>query len=159
MANEADDRNRRESAYCYAAPARPRPTARSAANERTSGIIHDGAMANMITFDLLDGGQGKRIADEVRDLYAEPPYNEGPDEVAGFADRYQRQTDSPGFASPRPATISDWSGWRTWRRWRLAAGGAAPPAPHRPMCRRWTKPGSTSSRCARPIAAEDWHTS
>ncbi len=63
-------------------------------------MTDDRAMTD--TIDLLDGEQARRIVDEVRDLYAEvyadPPYNEGPDDVAGFIDRFQQHTGSSGFA-------------------------------------------------------------
>lgn len=65
-------------------------------------MTDDGRMDDTITVELLDGEHARQAASAVRELYAEvyaePPYNEGPDDVAGFAERFDAQTRDRGFA-------------------------------------------------------------
>lgn len=62
----------------------------------------DGAMRDMITIDLFGGEQARGLCAQVRDLYAEvyaePPYHEGPDDVAAFSSRFAQHTRDRGFA-------------------------------------------------------------
>lgn len=54
-----------------------------------------------MAYDVLDGQGARRFADVLRDLYAEvyaePPYLEGPKHVAQFARWYADELDKPGF--------------------------------------------------------------
>jgi hypothetical protein len=58
-------------------------------------------MAGM-RYELIDGNRARRLTGELRDLYAEvyaePPYLEGPQHVAAFARTLTRELDLPGFA-------------------------------------------------------------
>lgn len=64
-------------------------------------MTDDEPMTDTITISVLDGAAAREVADEIRDLYAdvyaEPPYNEGPDDVAGFVGRFDKQTRGRGF--------------------------------------------------------------
>lgn len=58
-----------------------------------------------MVIDLLDADAARLIADGMRDLYAEvyaePPYHEGPQHVARFVEHYRAELDRPGFALAR----------------------------------------------------------
>jgi GNAT superfamily N-acetyltransferase len=56
----------------------------------------------MVLIHLLDGAQARHLADDLRELYAEvyaePPYHEGPEHVAKFADLFSQDLQRAGFS-------------------------------------------------------------
>jgi len=46
----------------------------------------------------LASGLAEDLSDLYAEVFAEPPYREGPEDVAGFVRRFRRQTRQPGFA-------------------------------------------------------------
>jgi GNAT superfamily N-acetyltransferase len=58
-----------------------------------------------VTYDLLSGAAARPLAGQVRDLYAEvyaePPYHEGPQHVAQLVRWLAAELDRPGFALAR----------------------------------------------------------
>jgi GNAT superfamily N-acetyltransferase len=62
-------------------------------------------MAEDVVFDLLDGDRAGPLADQLRDLYAEvyaePPYSEGPRHVAQFVRWLAGEVDRAGFSLAR----------------------------------------------------------
>ncbi len=55
----------------------------------------------VVSFSLLDGVRARLLADQLRELYvevyAEPPYNEGPEHFQRFADHFIEEVDLVGF--------------------------------------------------------------
>lgn len=58
-------------------------------------------MSDHVTVDARDGAGAAALLDEIlpayEEVYAEPPYNEGPRDIAEFIERFQRQALRPGF--------------------------------------------------------------
>jgi GNAT superfamily N-acetyltransferase len=58
-------------------------------------------MSDQVTIDVREGAEAASLLDEIlpayEEVYAEPPYNEGPRDVADFIERFQRQAERPGF--------------------------------------------------------------
>lgn len=54
-----------------------------------------------VTVDVYEGPAAAGLLDEIlpvyEEVYAEPPYNEGPRDVGAFLDRFGRQATRPGF--------------------------------------------------------------
>jgi GNAT superfamily N-acetyltransferase len=64
-----------------------------------------------VIIDRLVGGAAAALLDEIlpayEEVYAEPPYCEGPRDIADFIERFHRQAERPGF---RMAVARDGSG-------------------------------------------------
>jgi hypothetical protein len=56
----------------------------------------------MVQIDLIDGDRARRLANELGELYAEvyaePPYDEGPQHTARFVDQFHQHVQQDGFS-------------------------------------------------------------
>jgi hypothetical protein len=61
----------------------------------------------MVAYEVLDGVQASQLVDEVGELYAEvfaePPYLEGPQDVARFMEHFTDEMTRPGSSLVRAA--------------------------------------------------------
>ena len=90
---------------------------------------------------LLTPAEVARRTDEFVDLYrkvyAEPPYHEGEEQVAGFVERFAVESGDPGFTVVAARTVAEgWSDTRTGSRSTRTSGGTTP-TPTRPHCAAW----------------------
>jgi hypothetical protein len=132
-----------------------------------------------------NGDLARRMLDVVArvyaEVYAEPPYHEGPDDVADFRDSWERRTRAPGFqlvvARDHVGEIVGFSFGHNFTRDTRWWDGALTPLPaeatERPRTRsrssRWrsgsrigvkASPGNSMPRCwptCEPIGSRCWH--
>lgn len=94
-------------------------------------------MSDLLSLERRDGSEAVGLLDEIlpayEEVYAEPPYNEGPRDIAEFIERFQRQAERPGFrvvvARSGGSPVGFSFGYRLPADTRWWAGAALSPLP------------------------------